>query len=134
VPRQGRQLLVGNLVQPRNGASILLAQLRQPHIGAFGDQYRRRHPGRVRRKLLVLIDRVAKARHLGVAEVHRPVLLPALAPSPRGFFRGCPGLRRRRIELHPDGQFFLVQNLAGNLQIVRQTVAQQWLPKLANQS
>ena len=116
--RQRRQLFVGNLVEPPDMAPILPAQLRQPHVGALGDQHRAGHPRHVRRKLLVFVHRIAERRHLRVAHKRRPLL----RPSPRS----------RRIELRPDGQLLLAQNLRCHQQKAVERVAEQRLPELAN--
>ncbi len=63
---QRGQFLVGNLVEPPDVPAILPAQLRQPHVGALGHQHRARHPGRVGRKLLVFVQRIAEGGHLGI--------------------------------------------------------------------
>ena len=118
---EGGQLLVGNLVEAADVAAVLAAELRQPDVGALGDQHRVGHPGLVRRELLVFVRRIAEGRHLGVAR-----RTTAIAAGPAAALS-------RRIELHPDGQFFLAQNLAGHQQESAPGVAEQRLPKLANE-
>ncbi|MGA3102223.1 MAG: hypothetical protein ABSD61_10215 [Terracidiphilus sp.] len=115
---QRPQFFVGNLVKPPDMAPILPAQLRQPDIRALGQQHRAGHPGHVSRKLLVFVQRVAERRHLGPAHKRRPLLRPL----------SC----SRRVELRPDGHFLLTQNFRSQQQETLQCVADQRLPKLAN--
>ena len=123
------ELLVWNLIEAGNRAPILPAHLRQPHVGALGDQHDGRHPGGVGRELLIFVRRIAEDGNLGGADHVRPLLLAALAMAPGGFA----GLHGGRVELHPDSQLFLMQNLAGDQQVMIQAVAQHRLPQLANQ-
>jgi hypothetical protein len=97
----------------------IAAQLRQPHVGALGDQHRAGHPGRVGRELLVFVRRIA--------EVGTSAWL-----TNDGHCCGGRARRSRRVELHPDGQLFFAQNLAGHQQEALQAVAEQRLPKLAD--
>ncbi len=126
------QFFVGDLVETANVPAVKPAQLRQPHVRALGDHHRGRHPCRIGRELLVLVHGVAEDRHLRRAGDRRPLLQAGFAAAARGFFGGAAGHRGRRVELHPDGQLFFVQNLAGNLQVAIENIANQRLPQLAH--
>jgi len=77
--------------------------------------------------------RIAEDRHVGGARDRRP-LLHARFPAAAGcFFGGCAGPRGGGVELHPDGEFFFVEDFAGDLQKANERVAQQWLPQLPDQ-
>ena len=74
-------------------------------------------------------SRIAEDRHFGVADDRGPLLLAALRRRAASAARACAA----GIELHPDGQLFFVQNLAGHQQQALQAIAQQRLPKPANE-
>ena len=118
--REKRQFLVWYLVKFGDVAAVLPAHLRQPNVGALGDQHSGGHPGRVRRELFIFVELIAENWHFRAGD--NPVLLPSTALG------GSAG----RVELHPDGQLFLVQNLAGNQQQLLQAIAQQRLPELTD--
>ncbi len=95
---------------------VVPAELRQPHVGAFRDQHRGGHPGRVGPK--ISRTRAPDRRRPAPASTcdRRPLLHAGFAAPPGSFLGGPSSHRRRRIELHPDGEFFLVQNLTGDLE------------------
>jgi hypothetical protein len=105
------QFLVWYLVKFGDAAAILPAHLRQPDVCALSYQHGSGHPGHVRRELLVFVSLVAENRHFGTGDDSLPFPSAAL---------GC-GVGR--VELHPDGQLFLVQNLAGDKQQLLQAIA-----------
>ena len=105
------QFLVWYLVKFGDAAAILPAHLRQPDVCALSYQHGSWHPGHVRRELLVFVSLVAENRHFGTGDDSLPFPSAAL---------GC-GVGR--VELHPDGQLFLVQNLAGDKQQLLQAIA-----------
>jgi len=110
-----------------------LLRLRQPDVGALGDEHGVGHPGRVGRELFVLVRRIAKCRHLGVADDGGPLLLTVLTPARcRGARSVCGsrfGFWIGRVVHGPDGQLFFVQNLTGQEQKALDAVAQQRLPQ-----
>ncbi len=101
--------------------SVLAAELREPHVGALGDEYGVGHPCRIGRKLFVLVGRVAKDRHLGMA-VGKGALVPV---APRAL--GC--IRVGRVELRPNGEFFLAEDCGRQFKEALQAVANERLPK-----
>ncbi len=125
------ELFVGDLVEAADVAAIKPAELREPHVGALGDHDGGGHPGGVGRELLVFVRRIAKDGHIGGAGDRGPLLHARFAPPAGCFFGGGAGPGGRRVELHPDGEFFFVQNFAGDLQEAIECVAEQRLPKLA---
>ena len=127
------QFLIRNLIQSRNSASILLAQLREPDIGALCDQDGVWHPCSVRTELLVFVSRIAKDRHLRTADNGGPLLHATFAAAASSLFRCGPSLCGSRVELHPHSQLFFMKNLPGDEQKAFEAVAQQRLPKPANE-
>ncbi len=123
------EIFVGDFIEAADVAAVFAAQLRQPDVGAFGDEHGTGHPRSVGRELFVFVRRIAEHRHVRAADEGGPLLLAGLAMALGGFT----SLGSRRVELHPDGQFFFAKNLAGHEQKALQAVAEQWLPKPPDQ-
>ena len=77
--------------------------------------------------------RIAEDRYVGGARDRRP-LLHARFPSTAGcFVGGGTGPRGGRVVLHPDGEFFFVENFTGDLQKAIERVPEKRLPQLPDQ-
>src|SRR5438128_11973771 len=94
--------------------AVLLAELSQPYIGVLCDQDGVRHPCGIRTEFLVLVCGIPEYRNLRLADNGGPLLGSALAPAACGFLGGSASTRRVRIELHPYGKLFFMQNLTGH--------------------
>ena len=127
--REVGEIFVGDLVEAADVAAVFAAQLRQPHIGAFGDEHRAGHPGRVGRELFVFVRGIVKTGTSAEADDQA-----SAAGRRRRALGGCAGVAAGRVELHPDGQFFFAQDFAGDQQIsLSRLVADQGLPELADE-
>ena len=108
------QLFVGNLVEAADVPAVLPAELREPDVGALGDEHGVGHPGRVGRELLVLVGRIAEERapRQWLSTEGHCCCPRSLAARAASAAHALPA----GIELHPDGEFFFAENLAGDLQ------------------
>ena len=139
------KLFIGDLVEPVDVPAIFLRELLQPNVGVFSQQHDGRHPGLVGAEGLVFHQRRLVACGVATAAAHSVcadhILIGGVEAGELVAFESfaaasCVGAAvaagSGRVELHPDGNLFLVQDVHGQ-QYAAQVSSQQRRPLLPDE-